>query len=369
MRLLVYEWSVSGGLGRAEAAAAVGREGRLMVRAILEDALRDDRFEIGLLVDAERPLAVPAGVRCLAVPPAMEIEALEAASAAADVTLVVAPETDGLLADRVHRCRAAGGRVLAPAAGFLAIAADKQATVEALAAAGVPVPAGRPLAPGEPWPVGFVRPAVAKRRDGCGGDAYGVVMPGATPAPSGVPLRIEALVPGVSVGVACLGGGASALPLEPLRHVVGETSAGPPSYLGGEPLGDPAAVRRAERLAVRAIAAVSRAAAAPAYGWLGVDMILGSNPNGADDRVLEVNPRLTTSFVGHAAGSAVSLLALLVDRYAAAGVESPPRPGASPGFRIPIDDLHAEHGSPGERAQPSDRPHGPRHRRGESQGG
>jgi predicted ATP-grasp superfamily ATP-dependent carboligase len=370
MRLLVYEWSVSGGLGRGDATDAIGREGRLMVRAVLEDALRDGRFEVGLLVDEGRPVAVPSGVRCLPVPPAAELDALEAASAAADMTLVVAPETDGILAACVDRCRAAGGRVLAPSAGFLEIASDKEATAAALAAAGVPVPAGRALAPGEPWPVGFVRPAVAKRRDGCGGEAYGVVGAGQTPAPSGVPLRIEALAPGWSVGVSCLGGTAGALPLEPLRHVFAETAAGPPRYLGGEPLADPAAARRAERLAVRAIAAISRAAAGPACGWVGVDMIVGSRPDGGDDRVLEVNPRLTTSFVGHAAGSATSLLGLLVDRCSAAGAEVPP-PGrvSSPRFRIPVDDLHPAHGSQSERTGPSGRPGGPRHRRSEPQGG
>jgi predicted ATP-grasp superfamily ATP-dependent carboligase len=268
-----------------------------------------------------------------------------AASTAADVTLVVAPETDGLLADRVARCRAAGGRVLAPMAAFLAIAADKQATAEALAAAGVPVPAGRALAPNEPWPVGFIRPAVAKRRDGCGGEGYGVVAAagaGGTPAPVDMPLRIEAFAPGDAVGVACLGGAAGVLPLPPLRQLFGDGPDGGRCYRGGEVLTDPLSAHRAERLAERAIDAVSRAAGGPASGWVGVDMILGSRPDGGDDRVLEVNPRLTTSFVGHAASSATSLMRLLVDRLDGTGdAERPPSSLVSPGFRIPIDDRHA----------------------------
>jgi predicted ATP-grasp superfamily ATP-dependent carboligase len=374
MRLLVYEWSVSGGLGRSVVPDAVVREGRLMVRAVLDDALRDGGLELDLLVDATRPFAVPAGVRSLAVTPGGDLDALVAASAAADVTLVVAPETDGLLADRVARCRAAGGRVLAPAAAFLAIAADKQVTAEALAAAGVPVPAGRALAPAEPWPVGFIRPAVAKRRDGCGGEGYGVVAAtrsGGTPVPVSMPLRIEAFAPGDPVGVACLGGAAGLLPLPPLRQLFGNGPDGR-CYRGGEALADPLSAHRATRLAERAIAAVARAAEGPVSGWVGVDMILGSRPDGGDDRVLEVNPRLTTSFVGLAAGSATSLMRLLVDGLdGTAAAAWPPSLswGTSPGFRIPLDDRDASTVQRPDRPTTSGRAAGARYRRGEPQGG
>jgi predicted ATP-grasp superfamily ATP-dependent carboligase len=33
-------------------------------------------------------------------------------------------------------------------------------------------------------------------------------------------------------------------------------------------------------------------------GYLGVDLILGEDGNGAVDCVVEINPRLTTSYVG-----------------------------------------------------------------------
>ena len=47
-------------------------------------------------------------------------------------------------------------------------------------------------------------------------------------------------------------------------------------------------------------------------------MVLGDGEDGRDDRVLEVNPRLTTSFIGLAAGEERSLVRLLCD--AAAGL-------------------------------------------------
>jgi predicted ATP-grasp superfamily ATP-dependent carboligase len=36
----------------------------------------------------------------------------------------------------------------------------------------------------------------------------------------------------------------------------------------------------------------------PAIGYVGIDLILGRDPGGAEDAVIEVNPRLTTSYVG-----------------------------------------------------------------------
>jgi len=33
-------------------------------------------------------------------------------------------------------------------------------------------------------------------------------------------------------------------------------------------------------------------------GYVGIDLVLGRDPNGSEDFVIEVNPRLTTSYVG-----------------------------------------------------------------------
>jgi predicted ATP-grasp superfamily ATP-dependent carboligase len=73
-------------------------------------------------------------------------------------------------------------------------------------------------------------------------------------------------------------------------------------YLGGEgrfdycggslPLSAPLA-ERALRLAMRAVKTL-----ATPIGYLGLDLVLGADPGGADDVVIEINPRLTTSYVG-----------------------------------------------------------------------
>ena len=55
-------------------------------------------------------------------------------------------------------------------------------------------------------------------------------------------------------------------------------------------------------------------------------MILGRRADGRDDRVLEVNPRLTTSFIGHAAATATSLVRRLLDVAEGRAVEPGPTP-------------------------------------------
>ena len=141
VKILLYEWCCSGGLAggdvRGELAGIVA-EGRAMLEVLAADASRDETLDATVLVDAAQALTLPDGVRTRPVPPDGEIDALVAAARDADWTVIVAPETDDILRSRVAAVRSAGGRVLNASDAFIAIAADKQATVNALAAAGVP---------------------------------------------------------------------------------------------------------------------------------------------------------------------------------------------------------------------------------------
>lgn len=281
-----------------------------MFRGLLADARRVPGLDVVAVVDERLALDLPTGIAPWPVPPGRELEALAAAATTADATLVVAPETAGILARRVAVVQAAGGRPLACDPALIAIAADKQATVQALAAAGVPVPPGRSLEPGVAWPREFIRPAIRKRRDGVGGDGLLMVDRGTPPAARDA-TRIEAFVAGLPVGVSLICGAGEPRTVAVLEQVF--DAAAPGSYRGGRSLMAPAARHRAASLAHRAVAALERAAAAAARGWVGVDMILGDREDGRADRVLEVNPRLTTAFVGLAARSSTSLVAAMLD--------------------------------------------------------
>lgn len=287
-----------------------------MLEALAADAARDVGLDVTVLVDAEQRVDLPSTVHVATVRSGEELDALVAAATQADCSLLVAPETDGILADRVARVREAGGCPIAPGATFLTIAADKQATIDALAAAGVPVPAGRALDAGAPLPAAFHLPAVRKARAGAGCDGLEVIRTRPSPvAALATAARLEALVPGTPVGVSCLCGGGDLEILPPLRQRFSDGDT--PRALGHEPLAGEGLAARAERLARRAVAAIERAAVGElARGWVGIDMILGSRHDGRDDRVLEVNPRVTTSFAVHSRAASRSLVRSMIDRAA-----------------------------------------------------
>ena len=333
MRVLLYEWCCAGGMHQASGrlgtvdsatAAAIAGEGRAMLMALVADAAKCHTLSLTVLLDAAAPPLFPTDTpepQLVMVPPGQEAPLLCREAAVHDWTLIVAPETDGILVERVSAARASGGNVAAAGRDFLATASLKQATVLQLAAAGVPVPAGRTLSAGEPLPTGFHLPAVQKGVDGVGCDGFAVLA--GQPMPVAIdPRRVEAFVPGVPVGVSCLCGPRGITVLPPvLQHFSASTG-----FSGGSVPLPPDLVPRAEQLARRAVAALSRPRFSgqpgdgQAAGWIGVDMILAAADDGSGDRVLEVNPRLTTSFVGLAQLSKKSLLAALL---AAAGGEKP----------------------------------------------
>jgi len=321
MRLVIHEWCCSGGLAGPDAAAVLGdegaaeplaREGRAMFQSLVTDAVRDGGFEVAALVDDALAIDLPAAVERIDVTRGGEVESLVGAARAADAVIVVAPETADALASRMRAIRAAGGRALAPGDAFIRIAADKQATIDVLAAAGVPVPAGRSLAAGECWPEAFVRPGVRKARASAGCDGLVFVRPGEPPPPPvATAMRIEALIAGTPVGVSCLIGPRGVLPLAALMQRFSAES--PLTYVGAARLADSRQRARAKALARRAVEALLRRDPDPPAGWIGVDMILGTRDDGLDDRVLEVNPRITTSFVGLAAAAPASLARAMLD--------------------------------------------------------
>ena len=154
------------------------------------------------------------------------------------------------------------------------------------------MPTGRVLESDEPLPADFPYPAVLKPIDGAGSqDTYFVRTPTDKPPAYAWQRRLEQFVPGMAASAARLCGPAESIGLVPCKQRISDD--GRLRYLGGElPLAAGFA-ERAEQLASRALAAMP-----PAIGFVGVDLVLGREPDGSEDFVIEVNPRLTTSYVG-----------------------------------------------------------------------
>ncbi|HEU4402760.1 MAG TPA: ATP-grasp domain-containing protein [Candidatus Polarisedimenticolia bacterium] len=367
MKIVVLEHLTSA--PRTDPKHALEAEGRAMRDAVCEDLLRLRGTTVAVLErhaasGTVRPAvgATPSGrLKKVGVGTDRD-DAFRTALHAADAALVIAPEEGGLL-ERLGRLVEEEGRVLlGPSARAIALAGDKLETARCLAAAGLRTPATETLTFASARRVLARRapPFILKPRDGCGG--LGVVLvrrrariDAAIAAVRRATARHDFLVQeaiageDASVAVVSNGGEILALPLCRQRLRRGAALV----YTGGEtpwrhPL-EEAALALA-RAAVGALA--GRSAATPANavrgsggarGYFGVDLVLAAD----GPWVIEINPRLTTSYVGLRRVLALNPAGLIVDavlgrslpeRIATRGRCRFTRDGRVVGFSPPVGD-------------------------------
>ena len=297
MKIFVYEFVTGGGWYAmpGQPPASLLAEGTAIRNALAEDFSKIPNVQVAVLRDERFTFPSELPLREIDVRSALAAEeAFETLAAECDWTVVVAPELSNRLLHFCQTVQQVGGRLLGPGLEAVAIASDKHATVQWLAARGVPVPEGKRVQTGDA-PCGLPFPLVVKPCFGAG--SHGVrLAPDAAALEKALasmdpPWRVERFVPGLAASVAFLCGPATIVPLVPCRQLLSDDGA--LCYLGGElPLAPPLA-DRAERLARRAIETL------PALsGFVGVDLVLGGDPSGSGDVVIEVNPRPTTSYIG-----------------------------------------------------------------------
>jgi predicted ATP-grasp superfamily ATP-dependent carboligase len=244
---------------------------------------------------------------------------------AAQATLVIAPETEGILLERRRMTDAAGGRFLGPATDVLELCGDKLRFCEHLTRHSLPTLPTTPFeffANHSPSPF----PLVLKPRDGAGSvntflirdadelsarqrelaqsfaDASRAAI--AQPFVEGRPLSVAALVGSAAGDVEILPVGEQRLSRD-----------GRFGYLGGRiPAADLAPELACE--AARVVEAACRSLPGLA-GWVGFDLLLTrAEPR---VRIVEANPRLTTSYCGYRRLTRENLAARLLS-----GVAGPP---------------------------------------------
>jgi predicted ATP-grasp superfamily ATP-dependent carboligase len=298
VRIFIYEFITGGGcfqLGHDRPPTSLLREGAAMVRALLEDFALLPAVQLDTLYDHRlgRLESAPAEVHPVRTGREERARFSELA-AASDGTIVIAPEFDGLLLQRCQWVLAAGGHLLGPGLETVSLAADKNAMARHLEAAQVPVPASRCVRGAAPLPADFTYPAVLKPTDGAG-SLHLAWVAGPTGAVGGPvrlgPMRLERYCPGVHVSVSFLAGSAGTFPMIPCRQRL--SGDGRFAYQGGEILVDAATSDRARQLATAAAATLP-----DPLGYFGIDLVLGPDPEGSEDVVIEVNPRMTTSYIG-----------------------------------------------------------------------
>jgi predicted ATP-grasp superfamily ATP-dependent carboligase len=319
-RIAVYEFLTSGGWANVYGSAppeSLAAEGRAMFAALAADFAAAGCQTLALVAGERHWLPPQPNLEVLAVERGAELDMLASAAVTADWTVVIAPEFDGLLSGRCNHVRVAG-RLLGPAAEAIEMAADKVRLCEDLLAAGVPTPSGRLLAAGEtlPSPGAFEYPAVCKPRWGCGSQDVALVR-GDEPPEAAIwqwaehtDRRLERFVPGQPASVAFLCGPRCVVSLPACSQRLADD--GSFAYLGGETPLAPVLSDRAVHLAARAVRRL-RFSLIAWLGYIGVDLVLGDDPSGRDDVVIEINPRLTTSYVGLRAAVDVNLASAMLD--------------------------------------------------------
>jgi predicted ATP-grasp superfamily ATP-dependent carboligase len=283
------------------AAATAGLDRALVAQgAAMRDALVEDlRRCAGVQVTAvggpgAPPYPAGASVRWACSGPAQDpLDLLHRLVASHDLIWAIAPETASTLVRLAVRVPAS--RWIGCSPGAIQVAGSKSATAEALRMAAVPVPAvwvpGMPIDPAaKAW--------VVKPDDGAGGcDARHFTRFAAARADylertsGGQAVRLESWIPGEALSLSVLAG--EAVELLAINRQRVAVQQGLVRFDGVEvaalPLHD-AEGHQLARLATRVVGAIPGL-----RGFIGIDVV---RTPGGKPVVIEVNPRLTLSYVG-----------------------------------------------------------------------
>jgi predicted ATP-grasp superfamily ATP-dependent carboligase len=258
MKLFLYEYACAQSDDVA-VPESVRREGRAMFDAVLEDARR-----LSAVIEVITQDSALRTQHCCRE----------------DAALIIAPEFDGILERIVRQARDAGWKLLGPSPEAIHLTADKWLLYQYWKLHGVPTP--ETWLASEPAHVGRY---LIKHRWGAGSLGVQAWQPG---MPCDEQSIIQEHHVGIPVSVAFLVDlNGEATPLWPaFQHISDD---GQFQYLGGSLVQNPEHRERIIRLATLAIRGIPWL-----FGYVGVDALLCD----AGDVVLEINPRLTTSYLG-----------------------------------------------------------------------
>ena len=299
-QVFLSELITSGAWADRPLAGSLASEGQAMLLALAEDLSRLDGVRVVTTWDNRLGPFPLEDVEAEVVETVAESrEAFADRCRLSDRTLVIAPELEGQLAQQFQRVIDCGGHWVGSSPGALQLASDKLVTFEHLRSRGIPTVSTWTSRESSP-PTDSDR-VVWKRRDGAGSVGLEILDAGADPTDQtwiGQPL-----VRGLPVSVAVLASPAhdlqTSLPVA-VQHISPDDRL---RYLGGEIPSriEATGIEAISELAVCAVAAVEGLA-----GWIGVDLVVPDRAPGAP-LVIEINPRLTTSYLGYRQLSRVNL--------------------------------------------------------------
>lgn len=284
---------VCGGGFRQRNVAAIPKplrdEGTAMLKALSADlsALGEVIVPLDLRVDVE----LPPGVRTFPIDASLPLWSQWIAAAQdCDAAIIVAPEHNGALAQAVAMMRAGAVDPVMSSGDFLRIASDKWETARAFASQLVPHPPTFSIATIDSIDPNLANQWIMKPRDGVGSERFVITDDlEAAKAQLQADSVLQPYISGLPASISLIVSGTQMHLLPAVSQVIDPHTG---EYLGGSGPLDQDLQRRATALATRAIEAMPPMA----KGFIGIDLILGEDAR--DDCVVEINPRLTTSYVG-----------------------------------------------------------------------
>jgi predicted ATP-grasp superfamily ATP-dependent carboligase len=315
MRVFISEFVCGGGWPEPQIGGSLAGEGGAMLRAAVEDFARIPGVRVTTTWDARLGPHPFANVHTIVVnSPQDELPVFRELAQLCDATLVIAPETHELLANRARIVEGTSGRLLGPGSRAIELCTDKLRLWSHWRQYQVPtIPTDicrgtfrRCSAEGPP-PMLFGSfepkyPLVVKPLDGAGSQSTYLIRDEAEFKRLRTTLETDTLlergiwqpyIPGcaVSVGAFVTQEGDSSVALPPAEQTL--SADGRFRYLGGH-----MPARNVDVSAIQQVALIACRAVKGLRGYVGVDLIV---PDDAPDRPLavEINPRLTTSYIGY----------------------------------------------------------------------
>ena len=285
--ILIYEWVTGGGLFQYQEHNCLVEQARSMLRPLVLDF---SRASMGVTLVGNPHLEGPC-IWNVAPSPIDKFDQLRQLASEATYIMLIAPESKDCLRNLCHELEEFESKLISPNFGFVDVASDKTRTCEILATAGIPVPNGNRL---DRWQSenessAFPLPCVIKPNVGEGsvGNHY-LESPnkGSSLPADSRNWRIEKWFDGHPTSVAVLLGIRDIEILPPMFQMLDEPAG---EWTQSVRIEDVELASRATQLAKRVCDAMPEA-----LGYIGIDLILGNQPN--EDTVVEVNPRLTSSY-------------------------------------------------------------------------
>ena len=302
MKLLVFEYICGGGLAGQVLPASLLAEGRLMLQALLDELKLLPEIQVVLPLDERcTDLTLPENVQTVAVTGAeAHADLLEKLLAQSDLFWPIAPETDGVLLQLARQAQALNKTVLLSDPDTVGVCSDKLATYQCLKMHDIPVVASLSVSNLSMLPF---TPTVIKPRDGVGCEGGFVLTDQAqfqaiSQTMNEAYYLLQPLMEGDAVSLSCLFKKGQAWLLTTNRQQV--TIQNNRFALQACQVNTDNARRAFYQELIGRVAL----ALPGLWGYIGIDLIETAE---LGPLILEINPRVTTSYAGIRAATGINV--------------------------------------------------------------